>query len=71
MEDKASRTQVVSVRLPSVAMRESLSARCESEGMTVSSFVTTVVQAFIDGRLRIVEPPPPVKPSFFVEEDIK
>ncbi|NCC23013.1 MAG: hypothetical protein EOM26_11235 [Alphaproteobacteria bacterium] len=67
-KEKTLKTQTVSVRLPSPALREALSSQCAKEGITISFFLTTAVQAFVDGRLRIIEPAPESKPTFFVEK---
>lgn len=62
-------TQVLSVRLPSLEMRRELVARCEQDGVAVAKFVADVVEAYLDGRLRIVKKPAPREPSYLIPAD--
>jgi hypothetical protein len=61
-------TQVLSVRLPSIDLRRRLTARCEQDGVAVARFITDVVEAYLDDRLRITEKPAAPKPSYLIPE---
>lgn len=62
-------TPVLSVRLPSIELRKAITERCAADGVSVAGFITMVVEAYVDGRLRIIEPPPAPKPSFLIPPD--
>lgn len=61
-------TNVLSVRLPSAELRRALTAKCEQDDVSVREFITRVTEAYLDGRLRIVEKESP-RPSFLIPAD--
>ena len=65
-------TQVLSVRLPTLEMRRTLTERCEADGVPVAKFLADVVEAYIDGRLQIIKKPPTPDPSYLIDpEDVR
>ena len=49
-------------------LRRALTAKCEQDGVSVREFITRVTEAYLDGRLRIVEKESP-RPSFLIPAD--
>lgn len=62
------KTQILSVRLPSLEMRRAFAAKLAEDGLAVTDWVAMTVDAYIDGRLRVIEAPEPEKPrpSFLI-----
>ncbi len=66
------KTQVISVRLPSVELRREFAAKVQEDGLTIAGWTAMVVSAYVDGRLKVTEPPKqeaPKRPSFLVQAD--
>lgn len=61
-------TQTLSVRLPTLEMRRELTVRCERDGIAVAKFVADVVEAYLEGRLRIIKKPVQ-EPSYLIAAD--
>ncbi len=62
-------SNVLSIRLPSADMRRALTAKCEQDDVSVAKFLTMVTEAYLDGRLRIIEKESPQRPSFLIPPD--
>jgi hypothetical protein len=62
-------SNVLSVRLPSAELRQRLAAQCEQDDVSLAKFIALVAEAYIDGRLRIIEKEPPRRPSFLIQPD--
>mgnify|MGYP001765571014 CR=1 FL=1 len=62
-------TNVLSVRLPSADLRQQMAAKCEQDGVSLAKFITMVAEAYVDGRLRIIEKEPTRRPSFLIPPD--
>ena len=70
-DPKEVKTQILSVRLPSVELRREFAAKLQKDGLTVAGWMATVVDAYVDDRLKVqqkVEPEPP-PPSFLIPAD--
>ncbi|MEA1050491.1 hypothetical protein U5801_11815 [Lamprobacter modestohalophilus] len=70
-DPKEVKTQILSVRLPSVELRREFAAKLQADGLTVASWMATIVSAYVDGRLKVqqkVEPERP-PPSFLIPAD--
>ena len=61
-------SQNLSVRLPTIEMRRELTACCERDNVPVARFIAEVVEAYIEGRLRIIKKPVQ-EPSYLIAAD--